>query len=81
MTEAEKLLVTIKFVVDMYSSGATSADLALEQIFNLIDKCDLVEQELSCPYCDEELTKVSTSRYTCKTEWCLGYLCDFMVLK
>lgn len=83
MTEAEELLVTIKFVVDMYSSGATSAELAAEQILNLIDKRDLVEREkeLSCPYCDEGLAKVSASTYTCQTKGCLGYLSDFMVLK
>lgn len=45
MTEAEKLLVKIKFIVDMYSSGTTSAELALEQILDLIDKYKLEEQE------------------------------------
>ena len=37
MTEAEELLVKIKFVVDMYSSGADTADDALEKIFDLVD--------------------------------------------
>lgn len=37
MTEAEKLLVKIKFVVDMYNSGADTADNALEKIFDLVD--------------------------------------------
>lgn len=37
MTEAEKLLVKIKFVVDMYSSGVDTADGALEKIFDLVD--------------------------------------------
>lgn len=43
MTEAEKLLVTIKFVVDMYSSGATSAEGALEQILDSVDELELEE--------------------------------------
>ena len=38
-------------------------------------------KELSCPYCDNELTRVSASTYTCQTEGCLGYLSNFMVLK
>ena len=37
MTEAEKLLVKIKFVVDMYSSGADTADGALVKILDLVD--------------------------------------------
>lgn len=37
MTEAEKLLVKVKFVVDMYNSGADTADDALEKIFDLVD--------------------------------------------
>lgn len=37
MTEAEELLVKIKFVVDMYNSGANTADDALEKIFDLVD--------------------------------------------
>ena len=37
MTEEEKLLVRIKFIVDMYSSGADTADDALEKIFDLLD--------------------------------------------
>ena len=37
MIEAEELLVKIKFVVDMYSSRAYTADDALEKIFDLVD--------------------------------------------
>lgn len=37
MNVAEELLVKIKFVVDMYSSGADTADDALEKIFDLVD--------------------------------------------
>lgn len=37
MTEAEELLVKIKFVIDMYNSGADTADNALERIFDLVD--------------------------------------------
>ena len=45
MSEEENLLVRIKFIIDMYSSGVTSAGCALEQILDLIDKCDLEEEE------------------------------------
>ncbi|WP_171031234.1 hypothetical protein [Ruoffia tabacinasalis] len=45
MSEEETLLIRIKFAIDMYSSGVTSAGCALEQIFDLIDKRDLEEQE------------------------------------
>ena len=44
MNEAEELLVKIKFVVDMYSSGADTADDALEKIFDLLDS---YEKEVS----------------------------------
>ena len=37
MKNAEELLVKIKFVIDMYSSGANTADDALEKIFDLVD--------------------------------------------
>ena len=37
MTVAEELLVKIKFVVDMHSIGADTADGALEKIFELVD--------------------------------------------
>lgn len=37
MTEAEELLVKIKFVIDMYNSGANTADGALEMVFDLVD--------------------------------------------
>ena len=37
MTEAEKLLAEIKFIVDMYNSRADTADDALEKIFDLVD--------------------------------------------
>lgn len=37
MTEAEELLVKIKFVIDMYNSGANTADDALERVFDLVD--------------------------------------------
>ena len=37
MTEAEELLVKIKFVIDMYSSRTNTADDALEKIFELVD--------------------------------------------
>lgn len=37
MTEAEGLLVKIKFVVDMYSSGVDTVDGTLEKIFDLVD--------------------------------------------
>lgn len=37
MTEAEKLLVKIKFIIDMYSSGVDTADGTLEKIFDLVD--------------------------------------------
>ena len=43
MTEAEELLVKIKFVIDMYSSGATSAGSALRQILHLTDERELEE--------------------------------------
>ena len=33
----EKLLVKIKFVIDMYSVGADTVDGALEKIFDLVD--------------------------------------------
>ena len=77
LTEEENLLVRIKFIVDMYSSGATSAEGALDQILNLVEQ----EPGLACPYCELELTKVSTGRYTCETEGCFGYLSNFMVLQ
>lgn len=44
MTEEESLLVRIKFIIDMYSSGVTSAGSALSQIFKLIDNHDTEEQ-------------------------------------
>lgn len=44
MSEAEKLLVKIKFVIDMYSSGADTADNAMEKIFDLVDS---YEEEVS----------------------------------
>lgn len=37
MTEEEKTLTQIKFVIDMYSAGADTADDALEKIFDLVD--------------------------------------------
>ena len=37
MKNAEELLVKIKFVVDMYNSGANTADDALEMVFDLVD--------------------------------------------
>ena len=37
MSEAEKILVRIKFVVDMYGSGVDTAYSALEKIFELVD--------------------------------------------
>ena len=37
MTEAEELLVKIKFAVDMYSLGAGAANDVLEKIFDLVD--------------------------------------------
>ena len=37
MNEEEKTLTQIKFVIDMYSSGADTADDALEKIFDLVD--------------------------------------------
>ena len=43
MIEEENLLVRIKFIVDMYSSGATSAGCALEQILDLVDELELEE--------------------------------------
>lgn len=43
MTEEENLLVRIKFIVDMYSSGVTSAEGALEQILDSVDELELEE--------------------------------------
>lgn len=43
MTEAEELLVRIKFIVDMYNSGVTSAGYALRQILHLTDERELEE--------------------------------------
>ena len=37
MTEEEKTLTQIKFVIDMYSAGADTADNAMEKIFDLVD--------------------------------------------
>ena len=37
MTEAEDLLVKIKFIVDMYNSVACTTDEALQAIFELVD--------------------------------------------
>ena len=37
MTEEEKTLTQIKFVIDMYSSGVDTADGALEKIIDLVD--------------------------------------------
>lgn len=43
MTEEENLLVRIKFILDMYSSGVTSAEGALEQILDSVDELELEE--------------------------------------
>ena len=43
MSEEEMLLVRIKFILDMYKSGATSAGSALMQILHLTDKRELEE--------------------------------------
>ena len=53
----------------------------LQSVDNTMSYDETKEIELSCPYCDEELTKVAAGRYTCQTKGCLGYLSDFMVLK
>ena len=45
ITEEESLLVRIKFIVDMYSTGVTSVEGALEQILDLVDKYNMEEQE------------------------------------
>ena len=37
MTEAEKLLVKIKFAVDMYSLGVGAANDILEKIFDFVE--------------------------------------------
>ena len=37
MTKAEELLVKIKFVLDMYSARADTADNAMEKVLELVD--------------------------------------------
>ncbi|WP_373804868.1 hypothetical protein [Jeotgalibaca porci] len=38
MTEEESLLVRIKFIINMYNSGVTSAGSTLDQILDLLDE-------------------------------------------
>ena len=45
MTEEEILLVRIKFIIDMYTSGRTPAGITLEQILDLVDKHKLEERK------------------------------------
>ena len=45
MTEAEKLLMEIKFIVDMYNSRTDTADDALEKIFDLVDSYEEVRND------------------------------------
>lgn len=37
MNNKEKLLMDIKFIIDMYHAGVDTADNALEKVFDLVD--------------------------------------------
>ena len=61
--------------------GVFVKEADLQSVDNTVLCDDTKDNELRCPYCSEELAKVSASTYTCQVEGCLGYLSDFMVLK
>lgn len=60
MKEEEKTLTQIKFVIDMYSAGADTADNAMEKIFDLLN---------------DEFEEDDEDRYDCGCCKCCGCDC------